>query len=338
MNAATPGNPVTPQRIGQMAWGYAPPLVIEAAVQHGFFEALQGQGKTAEQIAAVRGVNVRGARMILNVLVGLELLTREQDRYVLTPESATFLVPGKENYRGALFGHISRQLLPAWLGLAEVVRTGQPAHAVNDAGEGAAFFSQFVESIYPLSAQPARALAEHLRAAAGPQPKVLDIAAGSGVWGIEVAKAWPGAQVTAVDWPTVIAVTRRVARQHGVIDRFRFVEGNMHEVDYGQGYRLATLGQILHSEGEAASRALLKKVGRSLAPGGTIAIAEFLCNEDRKGPPLSLIFAVNMLVNTAAGDTFTFGQISQWLSEAGFKNMRQLPMEPSPLILADYGG
>jgi hypothetical protein len=108
------------------------------------------------------------------------------------------------------------------------------------------------------------------------------------------------------------------------------------EADFGGGYDIATLGHILHSEGEERSRALLKKTRAALAPGGTIAIAEFLVNDDRTGPPVGLMFAVNMLVATERGDTYSFGEIAGWLREAGFENPRTIDSPgPSPLILAN---
>jgi hypothetical protein len=107
-------------------------------------------------------------------------------------------------------------------------------------------------------------------------------------------------------------------------------------VDFGTGYNIATLGHILHSEGEPRSRALLKKTFDALAPGGTIAIQEFLVNDTRTGPPNGLIFAVNMLVATDEGDTWSFNEIAGWLREAGFENPRTLDSPgPSPLILAN---
>jgi hypothetical protein len=92
----------------------------------------------------------------------------------------------------------------------------------------------------------------------------------------------------------VIAITRKVATREGVVDRFRFVEGDLHEADFGTGYTIATAGHILHSEGEQRSRALLKKTFAALAPGGLIAIAEILVDPDRRGPLPALMFALNM--------------------------------------------
>jgi hypothetical protein len=142
--------------------------------------------------------------------------------------------------------------------------------------------------------------------------------------------------VTAVDWPGVLEVTKRVAQRCGVADRFRFVGGDLQSADFGAGHAVALLGHILHSEGPARSRALLQRAYDALAPGGTIAIAEFLVDADRSGPPLGLMFAVNMLLHTDEGGTYSFDEIAAWLREAGFADVRTLDAPaPSPLILAN---
>jgi ubiquinone/menaquinone biosynthesis C-methylase UbiE len=332
-----PNRPVTPERIGQLAWSFAPPLVLAAAVQHKLFDALDGAPRTADEIAQRAGISQRGARMIANVLVGLDLLAKDaQGRYSLTPESATFLVTTKPSFQGGIFRHIDKQLIAKWLNLPEVVKTGQSVRAVNQESEGAQFFQQFVEDIFPMSYGATQALGDALKLSEAKSPvRVLDLAAGSGVWGIGLAQKSSQVRVTAVDWPAVIPVTRRVAQRYNVADRFTFIEGDIDEVGFGSGHNVATLGHILHSQGEQRSRELLKKTFAALAPGGTIAIAEFLVNDTRSAPPTGLIFAVNMLVNTANGDTFSYSEIARWLTEAGFTNTRTLDAPgPSPLILA----
>jgi hypothetical protein len=141
--------------------------------------------------------------------------------------------------------------------------------------------------------------------------------------------------VTSVDWPGVLPVTRKTVARFGLFDRFTFVEGDLQQADFGAGHDIATLGHILHSEGVERSKELLAKTHKALAPGGTIAIAEFLVNADRTGPVQGLIFAINMLVNTDSGGTYSFEEISAWLLEAGFTDPRTLATHgPSPLILA----
>jgi precorrin-6B methylase 2 len=274
---------------------------------------------------------------ILNVLVGLEFLAKDgQGAYRLTPESAAFLVSTKPEFQGGLIRHTSEHLLPKWLDLNEVVATGLPVEAVNQQGPGSEFFAQFVNDIFPMSYHVAQALAQHLDLSTASTPvSVLDLAAGSGVWGIALAQSSSRVRVTAVDWPGVIPVTRKTVSRFGLAERFTFVEGDLFQVEFGSGHNVATLGHILHSEGSESSQALIKKTFTALASGGTIAIAEFLVNPDRTGPLNGLIFAVNMLVNTENGNTFSFEEISGWLREAGFKDARTLDTHgPSPLILA----
>jgi len=182
----------------------------------------------------------------------------------------------------------------------------------------------------------ATGLAAHLGIPSATAPvRVLDLGAGSGVWGIAHAHSSPQVTVTAVDWAGVIEVTKKTVRRFGLLERFTFVPGDLLEADFGTGHSLATIGHILHSMGAESSKILLKKAHAALAPGGSIAIAEFLVNPERTGPVNGLIFAVNMLVNTDKGDTFSFEEISEWLRDAGFSDIRTLPGPgPSPLILA----
>jgi len=336
----TENKPVTPERIMQFAWGYAPCLAIEAAVRQRVFDILDKNPRTLEQLAAETGASARGLKAILNLLVSLQLLAREGEAYALTAESAAFLVSSKPAYHGTFFAHVSDDLLPRWLQLTEVVRTGKPSKQVNMETEGSEFFAQFVESLFPFSFTAASNLADHLEIPKASKPvSVLDIGAGSGVWGIALAKKSPQVRIRAVDWPNVLEVTKKMAHRHGVGDRLTTAPGDFSKADFGGGHQVATIGHILHSEGVQRSKQLLKKVYDALSPGGIVAIQEFVPNDDRTGPPPPLIFAVNMLVMTEEGDAFTFAEISQWLKEAGFVNPRLLDVPSvSPLILADKPG
>jgi 3-hydroxy-5-methyl-1-naphthoate 3-O-methyltransferase len=334
---STAATPVTPERIQQFAWGYVPPLVLEAAIRNRVFDTLDTGAKTISEVSQATGASERGLTAIMNVLVGLGFLAKDEHGvYSNTPESTAFLVSTKPGFMGGIIRHGSQHLIPKWLSLNEIVATGQPTAAVNQQESGTDFFQEFVNDIFPSSYPAAKALARHIDAGSASQPlRVLDLAAGSGVWGIAIAQSSPLVQTTAVDWPGVIPVTQKTVARFGLTEQFSFVEGDLMEADFGSGYDLATLGHILHSEGIERSQALLAKTYAALAPGGVIAIAEFLVNADRTGPIGGLFFAVNMLVNTDCGDTYSFEEISSWLTEAGFTNPRTLEAPgPSPLILA----
>jgi ubiquinone/menaquinone biosynthesis C-methylase UbiE len=328
---------LTPERLQQLGFAYSPPLIISAAVNNKVFDTLQAGPKTVEEVKKETGASARGLRAIMDALVGLELLKKDrQSRYSLTPESEAFLISGKPGTFAGFFGSILPVLTSRWLRLTDIVRDGRPAVAVNQETEGTEFFSQLVETIIPMSYAGAQKLANHLNVAkAREQVRVIDLAAGSGIWVIAVSEKSPRVRVTAVDWAGMIPTTKRITEKFGVRDCFDFIEGDLLEANFGTGYDVATLGHILHSEGEERSRQLLKKTFRALKSGGTIAIAEWLVNDDRTKPLPSLMFSVQMLVNTEKGDTFSFNEIKKWLEDAGFKKVRKLEAPgPSPLILA----
>ena len=328
---------VTPERLMELSFAYAPPLIISAAVSNKVFDSLEHGSKTAEEVAKQTGASPRALQILMNALIGLELLKKDRrGRYSLTPESAAFLLSNKPGTHAGFFGIVAPQLISRWLRLSDIVREGRPAVAVNQETEGTEFFSQLVENIIPMSYPPAQKLAEHLRLSKSENEiRVLDLAAGSGIWGIALAQKSPRVRVTAVDWAGMIPTTKRITQRFGVGDRFNYVEGDILETNFGSRYDIATLGHILHSEGEERSRNLLKKTFRALKTGGVIAIAEWLVNNRRTEPAHSLMFAVQMLVNTERGDTFSFNEIKGWLEDAGFKKVRKLKAPgPSPLVLA----
>src|SRR5438309_2841116 len=274
---------VTPERLMEIGFAYAPPLIISAGVNNKVFDALENSAKTAEEVAKEIRASPRALRILMNALVGLDLLKKDRrGRYSLTAESAAFLISKKPGTHAGFFGTITPQLISRWLRLSDIVRKGRPAVAVNQETEGTEFFSQLVENIIPMSYPAAQKLAEHLKLSkAKDKIRVLDLAAGSGIWGIALTQQSPRVRVTAVDWAGMIPTTKRITQKFGVGDRFNYVEGDILEANFGADYDIATLGHILHSEGEKRSRELLKKTFRALKPGGIIAIAEWLVNNER---------------------------------------------------------
>lgn len=321
----------------QLAWGFAPPLILHTVTQIRLLDPLEGSPHTAAELAMMAGVSVRGATMLLDALVGLQFLTKAEARYTLTPESATFLVSTQPRFHGPYLDHMCAQLIPQWLHLTEVVRSGRPVARTNTETEGGEHFARFVESLFPMGEPLANAVADYLGLTGSQMPcSVLDVGAGSGVWGITLARRSPGVRIRAVDFPAVLEVARVLAQRHGVSERLVTVAGDFLDADLGGNHDLATLGHILHSEGAERIHRLLTRVANALRPGGRIVITEFVPNDARTGPAQPLIFAVNMLVNTQLGDTYTEAELFGWLREAGFVNPHRLTTPgPAAVLLAE---
>jgi ubiquinone/menaquinone biosynthesis C-methylase UbiE len=332
------GAALDPQPLMQLWFGFAPAYVLRAAVQLDVFSQIAAGNGTAAEVARAAQATERGTRMLLDSLVALELLSKADGRYELTPLTAEFLVRGRPNYAGAILE--TDEPLDAWRDLASAIRSGQPHRAVNQPAEAERFFQVLVRSLHVMNREQGKRLAEALGAGRTPRGlSVLDVACGSGVWGIAFAEADSRTRVTAQDFPAVLALTGEYTQRHGVEKQYDFLPGDLKEVDYGENqFDVAILGHIVHSEGERSSRALFRRVHRALKPGGRVAILDMVPNDERTGPPFPLFFALNMLVVTSEGDTYTLAEYTRWLNEAGFTRVEAVDIGThSPAIVAARG-
>lgn len=316
-----------PAPLMQMSFSFAASRILSTAVQLDIFSHIAGGAQTSSEIARAVGASERGTRMLLDALRGFELITKHNDAYALSPMAAKFLVRDSSDYLGAFLEddeHWER-----WSRLPEVVRSGKPVHSVLDHGEAERFFSVLTRSLHVQNRLPSQRLAKMLGAGSKYQGlSVLDVGCGSGVWGIAVAEADSGARVTAQDLPKVLEQTRTYLERHGIANRCDFLPGDLHQVEFPAGkHDLALLGHIVHSESEASARQLFKRLQSTLKKGGRLAIIDMIPNDERSGPPFPLLFALNMLVHTNGGGTYTFGEYKSWLTEAGFSSVE----------MADFG-
>jgi len=181
---------------------------------------------------------------------------------------------------------------------------------------------------------PAQAIADILNVAAAGPIKVLDIAAGHGIFGIVIAQRNPQAEVVAVDWAGVLTVAAENASKMGVGARHTGLAGDAFKVDFGTGYDLALMTNFLHHYDIPTCTALLKKVAAALKPGGRVAVLEFVPNDDRVSPPGAAMFAIQMLGGTPSGDAYTFAELSAMLKAAGFTTTAAHPLQgPETLVV-----
>ena len=318
---------VTPQPIIEAAFAFGRTQVLVSAVELDIFSHIDNGQHTVGELARVTQTNERGLRMLLNALTAQGYLSKRDRRYQLSEMAKTFLSKKSPAYLGGWTRHMM-QIQPAWNKLTEVVRTGRPATTVEGQQDQGEFFSQFVHTLYALGQPTAEAMARKVLADLqhGREIRVLDVGAGSGVWGFALAKLNPKVRVTVADWPKVIeSVTRKFAKRDGITERVTYLPGDFHQTDFGENqYDVVTAGHICHGEGPTRTRELFARIRRALKPQGAIVVADFLPDEQRAQAEFPLMFAINMLVHTEEGDTFTWSEYQQWLQEAGFGEVSRL--------------
>ena len=326
------------QHFMEMHFGFAPARILSAALELNVFDHIAGGSLTAGKVARAAEASERGMRMLLDALVGIGFLTKTDARYGLTDVARKHLLRDAPEYLGDFLS--LNALWDAWGHLTESVRTGRPYLPVDQKDVAEDFFPKLIRSLHVVNAEPARLAAQILGAGTRSRGlRVLDVACGSGIWSIAIAEADPHAHVTALDFPVVLEVTREFLKRHRLETRFDFLPGDLKTAELGAArYDVAVLGNIVHSEGEQSSRDLFRRVYRALAPGGRIVILDMIPSDERNAPLFPLIFALNMLVNTTTGDTYTFAEYDRWLSEAGFERVETADIgSHSPMIIGYKG-
>src|ERR1043165_3366706 len=308
--------------------GYQRTQALKAGIELELFTAIGEGNATAKAIAARCGASERGTRILCDFLTVAGFLTKQGNNYSLTPDSATFLDKRSPAYMGTVSEFIlSDHIKDKFDRLTDAVRKGgsvaedeafQPDHPM---------WVKFARAMQPMMAMPAQLMAQLVDAKHDRPLRILDIAAGHGLFGLAFARQNPQVQVTAVDWPKVVEVSKENAQAAGVADRYRTKPGSAFDVDYGTGYDLVLLTNFLHHFDKQTCEKLLKKVHSALAEGGRAVALEFVPNDDRVTPPQAASFAMQMLGGTPSGDAYTFADLQQMAANAGFarSEMHELP-------------
>jgi ubiquinone/menaquinone biosynthesis C-methylase UbiE len=334
-SAGTPQQP-TPERFFGAINAYQQTEAVKAAVELEIFTAIGEGNTTADTIAARCGASERGVRTLCDFLTIHGFLTKDGAKYGLAPDSAVFLNKTSPAYvGGAVEFLLTPRIREAHGLLTDAIRKGGSALGEGNMLPDNPDWVKFAEGMMPLMVMPAQIMATELRKG-GEVRKVLDIAAGHGIYGIFVAKQNPTAQIYACDWKNVLAVAEKNAQRMGVGDRHHLIPGSAFDVDFGSGYDLALITNFLHHFNPAVCTSFMKKVHASLAPGGRAAIAEFVPNPDRVSPATPAAFSMMMLATTPEGDAYTLAEIEKMSKDAGFSRveMAEASLGISRMIVA----
>ena len=335
--AASAVVPLNPGRVHRALTSYQLPMAMKGALELDLFTWIGGGAATAGEIARLCQGTEKGVRVLCDYLTVNGFLTKESGRYGLAPDTGPLLDRNSPSYMGSVAGFFTHPVMIAkYADVAALVRNGGAVDHTLEPNE--AIWVEFARRMAPMFALPARLVAPHLTQPGQPA-KVLDIAAGHGLFGIHVALHNPAAEVTFQDWDNVLDVARENVARMGVADRSRMLAGSAFEVDFGTGYDVVLLPNFLHHFAVDTNVTLLKKVWGALKPGGRVAVIEFVPNEDRISPPDGALFAMRMLGTTPSGDAYTFAEIDGMLRSAGFGPAEGQSLSPAhqQLILATRG-
>jgi precorrin-6B methylase 2 len=335
---STSGRP-TPERIFNALNAYQQTAALKTAIELDVFTAVGAGAHTPAALAAKTGAAEKGLRVLCDFMTIQGFLTKDQGKYALTQESAIFLDRKSPACVGSMTVFLgSRDLRRDFDSLTQAVRKGG---SVSSGGDNTKpndeFWVAFARSMAPLTVPSSEFISGLLRAEEGKQAKVLDIAAGHGMYGITIARKNPKAEIVALDWPNVLHVAQENAKKFGVADRYSVRAGSAFETEMGTGYDFVLLTNILHHFDAPTCEKLMKRVHAALKPSGKAVTLEFVPNEDRVTPPTAAAFSLIMLTNTDSGDAYTFSEYEKMFRNAGFpkSTLHQVPDMPQQVVVSE---
>ena len=321
----------SPQLIFQTINSHQRTEALKTGIELEVFTAIGEGNTTAAEIAKRCQASEKGTRVLCDFLTIMGLLNKEDGRYALTIDSATFLDKRSPAYIGGATDFMcSEMIMQGAKHMTAAVRKG--GTALEDEGTVShenPVWVNFARAMAALMALPAQLMANLVDPDADQKLKILDIAAGHGLFGIAFAARNKQAEVTALDWASVVQVAKENAEKAGVSDRYKTLEGSAFDVEFGNGYDLVLLTNFLHHFDPPTCESLLRKVRAALADGGRAVTLEFVPNDDRVTPPDAAAFSVMMLTTTPSGDAYTFAELEQMASNAGFSRSTLHPLPPT---------
>ena len=328
--APEPAN-VTPERIFETLNAYHKTAALKAAIELDVFSAIADGATTQDSIAKRCQSSERGVRILCDYLVVNGFLLKNGQEYALADDSAVFLNRRSPTYMGAAANFLALpEMINLYQDLTAIVRAGTSLKGEQSTAEpDSSKWVEFARSMSNLQRMTAVAVAESLCASAGEKWKVLDVAAGHGMYGVMIAKQNPNAEIFALDWPEVLKVAHENAKAAGVAARHHHLPGSAFEVDFGKDYDVVLLTGFLHHFDPQTIETILRKVHAALKPGGRAVTVEFVPNEDRVSPPAPAAFSMIMLGTTRAGDAYPYSEYDKMFRNAGF-TLNELRRSPGP--------
>ncbi len=312
---------LTPESIREIAYSFQRSRILLTAYELGIFTALGNRREPSQNVAQTLGTNWRATDRLMNALAAMGLLMKEGETFRNPPSVSRFLLPSSPDYLGGLMHTV--HLWDTWSTLTEAVRLGTCVSAREQRrADPATWTSAFIAAMNDRARKQAPLAAAQMGLKEG--MRVLDVGGGSGAFAVAFVRAEKGVTATVFDLPAVLPLTERYVSAEGLMGRVGLVAGDYTTDELPGGYDLVFLSAIIHSNSADQNRKLMRNCARALNPEGSLVVQDFVMDENRTNPPVGAFFALNMLVGTEAGDTYTESEIRDWMKEAGLTEINRV--------------
>ena len=321
---------VLPDDLNQTLRAYMESRALLTALELDVFTAV-GNGATAAEVAQMISTHPRATEMLLNALVAMGMLAKQQGVYRDTPATARYFAEGsKDDARHGLI-HLAN-IWHRWSNLTDCVRAGTAVGHREMAERGEDWTKPFIAAMHRNAAERAPLVVQAVGPAAG--ERLLDVGGGSAAYSIAFAQAHAKLHATVLDLATVLPIAQGHINAAGLADRVQTRAGDLRSDPLGRGFTLVLVSAICHMLSPADNQDLLRRCFKALEPQGRVVIQDFILEPDKTAPKQAALFALNMLVGTPAGSTYSDEEYTAWLREAGFHEVRQIRLPgPSSLML-----
>jgi 2-polyprenyl-3-methyl-5-hydroxy-6-metoxy-1,4-benzoquinol methylase len=311
----------TPADLTNLVNAFRPSRIILTGFELGVFTVLSGKRLPSASVARAVRADARGVDRLLNALCALGLLSKRGGKFRNMPFTERFLVEGTPAYMAGL-AHTAN-MWTSWANLTRAVRRGGAVPRPRGCRASRRRRTRgFIAAMHQRASLQA-AETVHLLDLFGVK-RILDVGGGSGAYAMAMVRAASGARATVFDLPDVIPLTRGYVKREGLAQSFDYLAGDFHKDDFGRGYDLILLSAIIHMNSAAENKRLFRKCAGALNTGGRLVVQDYIMNDRRTLPATGAFFALNMLVGTRAGDTYTAREVRGWLEGAGFSKIRRL--------------
>jgi len=330
MRAIMAKSGMVPDELAGGMRGFMESRAMLTAVELDMFTAI-GQGATADAVASKIQTHPRATEALLNALTAMEVLDKEAGVFKNRPTTAKYLAEGGEFDSRTAAMH-SVELWHSWSTLTDCVKQGTSVRQEKGAPRSEENTKAFIAAMHKTAGFRAQGTVGLLDL--NNIKHVLDLGGGSGAYAIAFAQKSPEMKATVFDLPSVVPLTKQYVAEAGVSDQIEYIAGDMSQDDLGSGYDMVWISAICHMWGPEENLDIVKRTYESLNPGGQIVIQDFILSDDKISPRMGAVFALNMLVNTKAGSSYSLKEYQDWIETAGFEKVEHKTMPgPTGLVI-----